>query len=200
MKIVLFVIFLLLLAVNAYASYPYIRGIEVPIKNSSSKGSSSGCYVYQKYIVVTARSARDNGDIIAVRERASVDDFTCNKASESSEVFIIDGASETFVGIYRHFLFTDSGTGPDGRGIGIYDLAKKKHVYYAIYSGDEMKIEHDALIFYKDIEKNKSKKPCPKAEKFNSDGLDFGFEQEVRIDLESLREVAIGEITCSSRQ
>lgn len=189
-KIILLVISVFLLKTDAYA---FISGIEVPIK-----GSSSDCYIYKKYIVVV-KSSEYIGDIIAVRERASENDFNCKMPSQKSGIFTIDGtdSTETFIGVYRHFLFTDSGTGPDGHGIGIYDLKKKKDVYYAIYSGDDMRIENGALIFNKDINPPK-KVECREAAQWA--GLDTGYEQKTRVDLETLREVAIGKITCSPRQ
>lgn len=192
-KIMLFVISLFLLKTDAYALF--ISGTEVP-----TKGSSSDCYIYEKYIVVVKNSGYI-GDIITVRKRVSENDFNCNMPSQESEIFTIDGSdsTETFIGIYRHFLFTDSGTGPDGRGIGIYDLKKRKDVYYAIYSGNKMWIENNALVFYKDIEPQ-NKIECAYAEKWESKGLSTGYEQTTRVNLDTLREVSIGVISCSPRQ
>ncbi len=118
----------------------------------------------------------------------------------------IDGtdSTETFEGVYNHFLFTDSGTGPDGRGVAIYDLKKKKTVYYAVYSPiTEPRIENNALIFYIDLYdlRYKEHRYCPDAEKWlRESGLDYGFEQKTKFDLDSLVEKGIGKITCSERQ
>ncbi len=191
-KIILFAICLCLLRTDAYALF--INGIEVP-----AKGSSSDCYIYNKYIVAV-KSSGFIGDIISVRKRASENDFSCNMLSQKSKIFTIDGSdsTETFIGIYKHFLFTDSGTGPDGRGIWIYDLRKKKDVYYS-YSGNQMKIQNNALFFDKDIEPQ-IKVECPGAEKWESEGFSTGFEQYTQVDLDSFHEVSIGEISCSQRQ
>ncbi len=179
------------LFLSTWDACAFIAGTEV-----AKKSSSPNCFLYKKYIIVV-KSSGGIGDIIAVRERTSTSDSNCIIPSEKSGIFTIDGSdsTETFVGLYRHFLFTDSGTGPDGRGISIYNLKKKKLVYSATYSGGGMEIQNGALILYKAIE-SKKKIDCTVPQWPGP----FGYEQETRVDLESLREEVIGKITCSPRQ
>ncbi len=184
------VLLLLLVEMDAFA----IVGIDKPIK-----GSSSGCFIFNQYTISVQRSGQA-GDIITVRKRSKGNEVNCDAKSKEL-IMTIDGtdSTETFAGVYNHLIFTDSGTGPDGRGVAIYDLRKRKRVYSATYATDELRIENNALIFYKELDL-KNKRQCPDADKLKSEGWDYGFEQKIRIDLKSLREETIGEITCSPRQ
>jgi hypothetical protein len=136
------------------------------------------------------------------RKRSDDNDLNCSLPQKEQELLRIN--SGAFFGLYRHFVFTESGTGPDGRGIEIYDLEKKKMVYSVIYSPVGVpRIENNALIFYKDLQdlRYKEHRYCPDAEKWlRESGLDYGFEQRTKVDLDSLMEKGIGKITCSKRQ
>jgi hypothetical protein len=184
--LVLFVLFCLLSTANAQESITgadsLIKRIETPTRDA--------CYIYRRYIVMfpyldpnKIQDAEEN--LMVFKKRSDDNDLNCSLPKKEQELLRIE--SGAFFGLYRHFVFTESGTGPDGRGIAIYDLEKKKMVYSANYSPIGVpRIENNALIFYKDFSdlRYKEYRHCPDAEKWLRDsGLDYGFEQKTKLDL-----------------
>jgi hypothetical protein len=182
------------IAGHAYGS---IQGTETPIKEVEI--SKDTCSVFNKFIMffVNAKAGPEAEAKIFVRKRANKEDFNCNLSKKEDWMTINYGISNQFYGIFDRFLFLDAGTGPDVRNLTIYDLAKRKKVYSVDYYEDTLSIEDNGLIFHKDLEL-RYKRPCPDAKKFGA--VDYGFEQNTRLDLYSLDEKPIGKIECYPRQ
>jgi hypothetical protein len=84
--------------------------------------------------------------------------------------------------------------------LSIYDLAKKKKIYDASYNNPIKIGAGPSLDFWMPLEKDLPKKDCPQAKKWESDGLGYGFERRVILDLATLKEQTIGKPRCTPRQ
>ncbi len=180
-----------------------LAGADTPLKKIEDP-KRGACYIYSQYIVLfpnvdplEIKSAWDS--LVLVKKRHGDNDFDCTRPLKGQELLTIDAG--TFEGLYNHFVFTDIRTGPDVGTIEIYNLEKKRKVQFVVYSSEGVRnhLEDNGLIYSKNRHDLRSKRQCPDAKKWGSDS-DYGFEQETRLDLDSLREHSIGKITCSPRQ
>jgi hypothetical protein len=157
------------------------------------------CAVFKIHSVLTEDDRDAAGESITVFEGSK-----CDPKKSRTVLYLKNDMGQGFAGLFEPNLFVDQGTGPDGRGLAIYDLIKKKQVYYAVYSPImEPRIENNALIFYKDLSdlRYKEHRHCPDAEKWlHESGLDYGFEQKTKVDLKTMTDKAIGKVRCSQRQ
>lgn len=158
-----------------------------------------GCAIFKMHSVLTENDRDAAGENITVFEGS-----TCDPKKSRTVLYLKNDMGQWFAGLFEPYLLVDSGTGPDGRSLAIYDLKKKKLVYSAAYSPImDPRIENNSLIFYKDLQdlRYKEHRHCADSEKWlHESGLDYGFEQKTKVDLKSLTEKNIGKINCSPRQ
>ncbi len=201
---ILVLLFLLFCPLSIASAQEFITGADTLIKRVETPARDV-CYIFSRYVVFfpylnpsQIQDADENHMVF--RKRSDDNDFNCSLPKKEQELLRID--SGAFYGIYRHFVFVESGTGPDGREIAIFNLEKKKMVYSAIYSSiAKPSIENNAMVFYKDLGMLDYKRKCANAEKWlQENGLGYGFEQKTRVDLDTFIEKPLGEITCSERQ
>lgn len=185
---------------TADAQKYFVTGSDTILKIFVNFSSNSACYIFHQYIVLEFAGVDADDQKLVVRKRIDSKDLNCSLPEKEQQLSIIEGGG--LFGLHRHFIFTDSGTGPDGRIITIYDIEKKKMVYSSVYSpAGNPSIKDNALIFYKDLTELKHKRHCPDAEKWlYESSLDYGFEQKTKVNLDTLLEKGIGKITCSQRQ
>jgi hypothetical protein len=177
-----------------------IAGTEIPA--AQRKQQQSSCYVYDRYVVKTTETADGVGEEIRVslRGQSSAAAAACDVKGAATHYLIENDDSNFFFGISGDYLFVDVGTGPEPRELRIYDLARKKRVYTASYS-EPIKVSGGlTLDYYQALEKELPRSQCPQAGKWEKEGLGFGFEQRVVLDLATLKEQKIGRPRCSPRQ
>lgn len=186
---------ILLLVGTIWTNVAAYDGTEKP-KTSTN---DPGCAVFKMHSVLIENDPDAAGMHITVFEGS-----TCDPKKSIKVLYLKNDMGQWFAGLFEPYLFVDNGTGPDGRGLAIYDLKQRKLVYSAAYSPImDPKIENNALIFYKDLQdlRYKEHRHCPDAEKWlHESGLDYGFEQKTKVDLKSMTEKTIGKISCSQRQ
>jgi len=177
-----------------------VQGSEVPAAHQKQKQSE--CYVFSRYVILTKETEDGVGEDIHIwlREPSSDPKRSCAGKSVNAYFTIKNDDSNFFFGLFGQYLFVDIGTGPEPRGLSVFDLSKKKKIYEASYN-TPIKIGADgALDFWKPLEKDLPKKDCPQAKKWERQGLGYGFERRVIVDLKSLKERAVGLPRCTPRQ
>lgn len=161
------------------------------------------CYVYNKYAVVVAPTEDVGEDIKIIARNSPVDESYLSDPVKAPAYFKVEEGDNYFFGIYADYLFIDSGTAPEPRGLGIYDLAQKKEIYDGSYSSP-IKLEKDLrLTYYEEVEQSalKGKKvDCPQAEQWKNDGLGVAYEEKVSLDLKTLKKSRSGNIRCAARE
>jgi hypothetical protein len=119
----------------------------------------------------------------------SPDDIGVNKPNDSAY----------FLGIFDHWLIVDSGTGPDPRGLTIYDLNTKKKIYECSYS-DPIYINHGKLIFWTEIGKA-DENNCPHFKEWlHNYGGTPAIDGKVEFDFKFLTLQHLSDEKCNPRQ
>lgn len=104
--------------------------------------------------------------------------------------------SSDFKAIY---LCLDSGTGPDHRGLIIWDLGKKKKVYTGTWKDEEVNTKPSYMEFWLETGRATDEN-CPEAKKWRAQGLGAAIETWVRVDLSDFTITKSSKTRCSSRQ
>ena len=160
------------------------------------------CFRYQKFLVATKDlSDRVGSDIFVKKNDDKYNKFTpCEKIISECDFKIKNEWAEYFMGIYKHYLFIDSGTGPTPRGLIIYNLNTKNKVFDSEYSDPVFIDAKGILSFWITSEIPATEKNCPEYSKNRSWGLGSAIEKKVLLNLSDLSLSATGETRCSSRQ
>lgn len=150
--------------------------------------------------VLTKELEDEVGSDIFVKKRTAndktpaVDNLLKNNSFSHRNVI-----AEYFFGIYHGLLFLDSGTGPEPRGLMIYDIEKKKKVYEGGYSSPISIDSNGKLIFW--VEKGEATaKNCPQIESWKKEGLDAAIEGKIILDLRTFKTETTPGSRCSPRQ
>ena len=177
-----------------------VKGTEVPAAHQKKKQGQ--CYVFNKYVILTTETEDGVGEDIRIALRGGSSDAKqlCDDKSAKTYFIIKNDDSNFFFGLFEDYLFVDIGTGPEPRGLSVFDLSKKKKIYDASYNTPIKIGAGPTLDFWMPLEKDLPKKQCPQARKWEAQGLGFGFERRVILDLKSLKEQTIGQPRCTPRQ
>ena len=177
-----------------------VGGTEAPVAHQKKKQGE--CYAFKKYVVFTTETEDGVGEDIriALRGESSGAKQLCDDKSAKTYFTIKNDDSNFFFGLFEDYLFVDIGTGPEPRGLSVFDLSRKKKIYDASYN-TPIKIGAGATLdFWMPLEKDLPKKQCPQAKKWEAQGLGFGFERRVILDLKTLKERTLGQPRCTPRQ
>lgn len=159
------------------------------------------CFRYQKFLVATKPFPDRVGSVIYVKYNDSNNKFTpCEKIISECDFKIKNETADYFEGIYEHYLFIDQGTGPDPRGLIIYNLYTKKIVFDSEYSSPEFIDAKRILSFWITCEIPATEKNCSRYSEIRSYGLGMAIEKKVLLNLSDLSLSETGETRCSSRQ
>lgn len=122
-----------------------------------------------------------------------------SKTLRSRVVNTISEDMGSFLGLYGDYLFVDVSSCPCPCGLVIYDLSTGRRIFEAV----RMDTPHGPtirngrwLIYEEDL--GDPEWDCPQAAKWKDMGT--GFEEEVWLDLKTLKKTRTGKITCSARQ
>jgi hypothetical protein len=158
------------------------------------------CLVFNKYVIKT-KSREDVGEDISVYRRpAEKNAKEVCQADNPLLVVIKNTDANYFMGIFQTFLFIDSGTGPDSRGLEIYSLETRKSVFTDEYH-DTVKILPGNLVMFDRISaKAGAVKNCRQAAKLKKQGLSVGWVQDTQLDLKTMKRKPVGSLRCVAMQ
>ena len=159
------------------------------------------CFTYNKYIIVTKYLEGSVGSDIFVKQfEWNKGHYDCPKVINQYDFKIENEWAEYFKGIYRHYLFIDSGTGPDGRHLIIYDLNAKKKVFKSEYSDPTFINEQGILSFWTTSKILANEENCEKYKEYTSGGLGVAIDKKMLLNLNNLKLSETSETRCSARQ
>jgi hypothetical protein len=158
------------------------------------------CFVFNQYIIKT-NSGEDVGEDISIYKRGDKTAATNGCPVKSPLLFTIKNPdSNYFLGLAGDFLFIDSGTGPDSRGLEIYNLKSRKSIFTSEYHDSIKLITGDTLRFDKISGKNGLLKNCKQAAKIKRDGMSVGWVQDTQLNLKTLKASSVGALRCVALQ
>ncbi|MCW5922723.1 MAG: hypothetical protein KIS77_10280 [Saprospiraceae bacterium] len=125
-------------------------------------------FIYQHYIVKITRDPKTPGEQITVLRDANRPNFVIPMPDAG-----------VFKGVCKNKLFVDTGTGPDGRELFVYDVDNMTQIYNTRYYGDPEVVNAEKIYFLMPAEESDvTRKPdCPEKEEWLKDGLRVGYGQ-----------------------
>jgi hypothetical protein len=162
----------------------------------------SVCYSYRKWAVIVTPTEDVGEDIKVIAKLTAGDETFLADLKKAPVHFKMPAGDNFFFGVYDDFMFVDSGTGPDPRGLDVIDLAQKKNVFSGSYSSPIALDKGERLVYYLEVDEKKLKKKpdCPEAEEWKQGQLGIAYEEKVSLDLKTMKMTHSGQLRCAARQ
>jgi hypothetical protein len=160
------------------------------------------CYSYRKYAVIVSPTEDVGEQISVILKLGAGDESFLTDLNKAPVHFKVPEGDNFFYGVYGDFMFIDSGTGPDPRGLDVYDLAQKKDVFNGSYASPIALDKDLRLVYYEEVDEKKLKKKpdCPEAAEWKQNNLVIAYEERVSLDLKTLKVARSGVLRCAARQ
>lgn len=175
-----------------------MKGTEKAISLQSDE--TSNCYVFKEYVVKTMSGEAVGEDILIYKRTAATNPAAYCKTKALPYLKIKNPDANYFIGLSDKFLFIDSGTSVESRGLEIYNLNTKKSVYSTAYH-DSVELQNNRFVLYDKVsEKSGAIKNCREAAKWKKEGLSVGWVINTKIDLQTFKETPAGALRCVALQ
>jgi hypothetical protein len=175
-----------------------MKGAETP--KFQQANDTGRCLVFNQYVIKT-KSGEGVGEDISVYKRPASTNAKDNCKANNPLLFVITNRDANyFMGLFQSFLFIDSGTGPDSRGLEIYNLDTRKSVFTDEYHESVKIVPGNLVMFDKISAKAGSNKNCRSAAKIKKDGLTVGWIQDTQLDLKTMKRKPVGSLRCVAMQ
>jgi hypothetical protein len=174
--------------------YDGMKGTETPTFQTSSNAGK--CFVFSEYVVKTDQIDADGENISVYKRGTSASAKSACQTKGKAYLYIKDADNNSFYGLLGAYLFVDSGTSVDSRGLEIYNLTSRKSIITKGYMGDAKLVERNFVIFDSPSDKKGSLKTCKEAAKWKRDGGGVGWMQSKKLDLQTLKEISVGGLRC----
>jgi len=155
------------------------------------------CHESPGYLIVEGSTGEVGTNFLVKYRSKKNQSVACEYVAKSGDFEIRNEWAEYFLGLQGDLLILDSGTGPDPRGLLIWDLKKQKKVYTGTYS--EAKIEPGYMEFWVETG-GATDENCPEAKEWRAGGLGAGIETWVRLNLSDFSVIKSSQTRCSPRQ
>lgn len=171
-----------------------MKGTETP--GFKTKTDTTRCLVFNQYVVKTV-SGEDVGENISVYKRAASTNANAGCKAKNALLFSIKNPDANyFIGLAGNYLFIDSGTGADVRGLEIYNLTTRKSMFSSDYH-DSVKLLQDRFVMFDKISAKKGLiKSCKQAAEIKRNGSIPGWVQDTKLDLQTMKTTSIGALRC----
>ena len=111
-------------------------------------------------------------------------------------LIVANADNNDFFGISGNYIFIDTGTSVESRGLEIYDLSANNAKTVFEYNGDPKLIDARYLLFDSPSEKPGPIKSCKEAAKWKRQGGGVGWVQGQRLDLQTMKKTSVGPLRC----
>lgn len=168
---------------------------------SEEKELQANCVDNDKYFIISREDPDYVGSDILIKYKSSPSqNISCIYVKEKSDVEILNHESANFVlALEGKYLLLDSGTGPDPRGLLVYDLEKQKEIFSDKYS-QPVEVGNLAVSYWTESSVKANKDNCPDFLKYQSYGGSSAIDKHVKLDLSTLVKKDLGETKCNYRQ
>ncbi|MFH1017518.1 MAG: hypothetical protein V1798_04965 [Pseudomonadota bacterium] len=174
-----------------------IPGTELAVKHESQ--GKPDCYEYGDYVIVTRATPQSVGEdmLVVKRKRGQEIGALCGIGESQADLVVRNRDADWFFGLWKRFLFIDSGTGPGIRGLSIMDVEAHKRVYEALYLDDDsIKLSSTGdLVFWIEDEPATAEN-CTDFAQHQKDIMSSAIVAKVKLNLFTLRAEKRGERRC----
>jgi hypothetical protein len=162
----------------------------------ATAGDKTVCHESTRHLIVEG-STGEVGTNFLVKHKSKRSQSACQYVVKPGDFEIKNERAEYFLGLQEDLLILDSGTGPDPRGLIIWDLKKRKKVYTGTYS--EARIEPGYMEFWVETG-GATEENCPDFKNWRKSGLGGGIETWARLSFTDFKLTKSSETRCSPRQ
>ena len=156
---------------------------------SIEKGQGITCYHYPDYLIVT-QAGNEAGEDIAISQES-------NECRFRKDAFILrNSTGDYFFGLYKKWLFVDSGTS-NNRNLLIYDLPKKKLIYSHNYDKPLVTIDgKEAVSFWALDDRKPTPENCPQFREWTASQMEIGSQARYTFDLNTMKKTRTADYRC----
>lgn len=161
----------------------------------------SMCVSNDKYFIISKDAIDYAGSDILIKYKSSPNQqFSCQYVKEASDFEKLNNESVQYIiALEGDYLILDQGTGPDPRGLTVYDLSQKSNAFVDSYS-EPIEVKNHAISYWTETSTKPTPKNCPELSKNSANSFESAIENHVTLDLLTLKKKERGEQRCSSRQ
>lgn len=174
-----------------------------------NKTNNTICYNSLKYFIITRPSGVDVNDDYLIKYKTSDDQIIPCEYSVETTDFEIKDVANGFIAEENNFLIIESGSGPDGTYLMVYDLNTRKKIY-----GDEntgvKSIKNNTLIYWRpnydsmykvpEVTKENCLEFTDVYDEYLTKQLGFIMNSLISVNLTDLTKKELGEYHCSVTQ
>lgn len=151
----------------------------------------SNCYRTALYTVVEVARTEEVGSDHFIGNATR----PCDADSLAADFVVRNEWAEYFAGLRGHFLILDSGTGPDMRGLLVFDLQTRRRTFQGLYANFERGATNDAIGVWQPYDLPTLRPGCPVIE-----GFGHGVDSLVWLNLRTGKTSYAGQVRCAIRQ
>ncbi len=156
------------------------------------------CHESPSYLVVEGPTGEVGTNFLVKYKSKTGLPIKCEYAVRDGDFEIKNEWAEYFLALQNNLLILDSGTGPDPRGLVIWNLENRKKVYSGTYS-EPYEVKPGYLEFWTETAKA-TEDNCPEKKEWEAGGLGAGIDTRVTLSLADFSVTRSSQTRCSSRQ
>lgn len=158
------------------------------------------CVSNDKYFIIEDSLKDSTGANHLVKFKTNPNqNFDCKYVVEKGDFEIKNEGADYILALENDFLIMDSGTGPDPRGLTVYNLNLRKKVYEDSYS-QPVNIQNNVIDYWVGTKKTVTGENCPESKKWEEGGLGSVINTHVSLNFTTLIKKELGDYNCSSTQ
>ncbi len=206
-KFLLVAMILIIISLVGWGVYAYINNNQIS-KLSDNKSeqivntpNNISCNENDKYFVVSKDIPDSVGTYILVKYKKDYSQpIQCTYIRGSAnDIEFKSGTAQYFLALTDNFLILDSGTGPEPRGLTVFDLTKKQGVYNDSYA-KPISTNGDTMTYWNPTKEKVTVQNCPQGSEWLKNGLPPIIESHVTLNLIDLTKKDLGERRCVPTQ
>lgn len=182
------------MSTTRFASFLILVSLVLP----ALAAEQPACHESPQYLIVERSTGEVGTDFLVKYKSPRAGAIACKYTVAAGDLEIKNESAEYFLALQGDLLILDSGTGPDPRGLVLWDLKKRQKAWSGTYS-EPMEVKPDHLAYWMETgEANDAN--CPERKEWESHGLGAAIETRVRLNLSDFSVTKFADTRCRSRQ
>jgi hypothetical protein len=157
-------------------------------------------YCYDDFVIRTLWNGGIGDSILVFRRLNRTNVEMINVVVRDTPDYVPKLDWQFFFGTKGKYMFTDAGSGPDPRGLAVYDLALRDTVFTSSYFSPAVLDSTLSVSFWVMAPGKPTIETCPQMKEWAEYGLSAAFLERIVLHLPDCKLVRTGEIRCSSIQ
>jgi hypothetical protein len=125
--------------------------------------------------------------------------FPCAYDVAAGDFQTPSSSPDFFLAFAGNFLVIDSGTGPEPRGLVVYDLVTRGRVFVDSYSS-LVSVATNTINYWSPMNATPTGANCPQFSEYQKDGLGMVIEEYITLKLPNFTKMGSGQYRCSPTQ